>query len=176
MTEYPQETDFLKALEALHQAKVEFILIGGLAATVWGSSRFTRDIDIVYRRSPENIRRLVEALNPFRPYLRGAPPGLPFRWDAETVKRGLNFTLITTIGPVDLLGEVAGGGTYEQLLPHTVETQLFGIPCRCVNLTKLIELKRAAGRPRDLEAIAELEVLRELSDSPELSKDSGAEV
>jgi hypothetical protein len=128
MTEYPQETDFLKALEALHQAKVEFILIGGLAATVWGSSRFTRDIDIVYRRSPENIRRLVEALNPFKPYLRGAPPGLPFRWDAETVKRGLNFTLITTIGPVDLLGEVAGGGTYEQLLPHTVETQLFGIP------------------------------------------------
>lgn len=165
--EYPQETDFLNALRALHEAQVEFILIGGLAATLLGSSRFTRDLDIVYNRSPENIARLVEALKPFEPYLRGAPPGLPFRWDAETVKRGLNFTLITTIGPIDLLGEVAGGGTYKDLLPHTIETELFGIPCRCVNLTKLIELKRAAGRPRDLEAIAELEVLRELYEEQE---------
>jgi len=165
--EYPQETDFLNALRALHEAQVEFILIGGLAATLLGSSRFTRDLDIVYNRSPENIARLVEALKPFEPYLRGAPPGLPFRWDAETVKRGLNFTLITTIGPIDLLGEVAGGGTYKDLLPHTIETELFGIPCRCVNLTKLIELKRAAGRPKDLEAIAELEVLRELYEEQE---------
>ena len=65
------------------------------------------------------------------------------------------------------MGEVAGGGTYKDLLPHTIETELFGIPCRCVNLTKLIELKRAAGRPKDLEAIAELEVLRGLYEERE---------
>jgi predicted nucleotidyltransferase len=58
------------------------------------------------------------------------------------------------------LGEIAGGGTYEQLLPRTVELQVFGRTCRVVTLDALIALKRAAGRPKDLEAIAELEALR----------------
>jgi predicted nucleotidyltransferase len=164
MTNFDRMTNFEKILQRLHETGVEYILIGGVAARALGSSRLTDDIDIVYRRTPDNLRRLVEALEPYHPYLRGAPPGLPFQWDVETLKRGLNFTLITRLGSIDLLGEVAGGGTYEQLLPHTIVLEISGIPCRCVNLTKLIELKRAAGRPRDLEAIAELEVLRELSE------------
>ncbi len=155
-------TDFEKILRLLHEKEVEFILIGGVAARALGSSRLTDDIDIVYRRTLDNLQRLVEALAPYQPYPRGAPAGLPFQWDVETLKRGLNFTLSTRLGGIDLLGEVAGGGTYEQLLPFTILIDLNGTPCRCVNLTKLIELKRAAGRPRDLEVIAELEVLREL--------------
>jgi hypothetical protein len=95
------------------------------------------------------------------PYLRGAPAGLPFRLDQATIRRGLNFTLSTSLGALDLFGEIAGGGTYDTLLPHTVTIELFGHSCRCLNLDRLIEAKRAAGRPRDLEAIAELEALRE---------------
>jgi predicted nucleotidyltransferase len=94
-------------------------------------------------------------------YLRGAPAGLPFRWDTDTLVRGLNFTLTTSAGDIDLLGEVTGGGPYENLLPHTIEVAAFGITCHCVTLPKLIALKRAAGRPRDFDAIAELEVLLE---------------
>jgi len=69
--------------------------------------------------------------------------------------------LTTSVGDIDLLGEITGGGAYENLLPHTIEVEAFGITCRCVTLPKLIALKRAAGRPRDFDAIAELEVLLE---------------
>jgi len=140
---------------------VEFIVIGGAAATIHGSARVTRDVDIVYRRTAENLRRMVDALSPYSPYLRGAPAGLPFRWDEDTLRRGLNFTLTTSIGDLDLLGEVTGGGNFEALLAHSSPVQAFGIECLCLNLDKLIQVKRAAGRPKDLEAIAELEALRE---------------
>ena len=121
----------------------------------------TFDVDVVYARTSDNIDRLVAALTPIAPYLRGAPPGLPFSFDAKTIKSGLNFTLITSLGDIDLLGEIAGGGAYEQLVSATVEVELFGFRCRCVTLDTLIHLKRAAGRPKDLEVLAELEAINE---------------
>jgi hypothetical protein len=154
-------TDFAGVILALAQAEVDFIIVGGVAATAHGSARATYDIDVVYARSPDNIARLAKALAPLTPYLRGAPLGLPFRWDAETISHGLNFTLTTALGNVDLLGEIAGGGGYEQLRPHTIKISLFGAERLCLNLDMLIHVKRAAGRPKDLEVIAELEALRE---------------
>jgi hypothetical protein len=154
-------TDFQRLIGALADAEVAFIIVGGLAATAHGSARLTQDVDVVYSRSPENLNRLVAALSPLNPYLRGAPPGLPFDWSASALKRGLNFTLTTTVGDIDLLGEITGGGVYEQLLPHTVAMELFGHPCRCLDLLWLIRVKRATGRPRDLEVVAELEALLE---------------
>ena len=158
-------TDFAGLLTALVSAKVEFILVGGVAATAHGSPRLTSDLDIVYARTAGNIRKLVEGLSGLNPYPRGAPPGLPFQWDSETVSRGLNFTLITKLGGIDLLGQIASGspsgGTYLDLLPYTVELPIFGFPHRCLDLDKLIEVKRAAGRPKDFEALAELEAIRE---------------
>jgi predicted nucleotidyltransferase len=153
--------NFREILPLLLNHGVRFILIGGGAATFHGSPRLTHDVDVVYARDPENVKRLVAALSPFQPYLRGAPPGLPFLWDERTILSGLNFTLTTTLGDLDLLGEVAGGGTYEQLSPFTEEIAAFGITFRVVTLERLIQLKRAAGRPKDLEAIAELQALLE---------------
>ncbi len=92
------------------------------------------------------------------------PAGLPFRWDSSTIRMGLNFTLTTTRGAIDVLGEVVGGGTYEALLANTEEGEVFGLRVRVVNLRTLIGLKRAAGRPKDLEAIGELEALLEERD------------
>jgi hypothetical protein len=152
-------TDFARLLKVLTNAKVEFIIIGGFAATAHGSAHVTADLDIVYRRTEENITRLVAVMEPLQPYLRGAPPGLPFHFDVDTVKRGLNFTLRTLAGDLDALGEVTGGGTYDDLLPHSEIRQLFDLQCRFVDLETLIRLKRAAGRPKDLERIAELEIL-----------------
>jgi predicted nucleotidyltransferase len=154
-------TDFRRLLEVLHGGGVEFIVVGGLAAAAHGSARLTQDVDVVYARDAGNLARLATALEPWEPYLRGAPPGLPFRWDEATLEAGLNFTLTTRLGALDLLGEIAGGGGYDDLRAHTVELELFGVPCRCLDLETLIRVKRAAGRPRDLEAIAELEVLRD---------------
>jgi predicted nucleotidyltransferase len=154
-------TDFERLLRALSESGVRFILIGGVAATVHGSSRLTQDLDVVYSRDLDDAERLANALAPYHPYLRGAPPGLPFRWDAATIQRGLNFTLTTDLGEIDLLGEISGGGTYESLLPDSGALLVFGIECRCLGLRRLIEVKRAAGRPKDFEAIAELEAILE---------------
>ncbi|HJP90790.1 MAG TPA: hypothetical protein VJ875_02475 [Pyrinomonadaceae bacterium] len=150
-------TDFNALLRLLTEHGVEFIIVGGAAATAHGSARLTYDLDIVYGRSSDNLARIVNALAPIEPYLRGAPPGLPFDWSTETLKRGLNFTLITTLGPLDLLGEIVGGGGYERLCSETIEVEIGGVKCLCVNLERLIKVKRAAGRPKDFEVIAELE-------------------
>lgn len=152
---------FSQLIGVLADGQVEFILVGGLAATAHGSARFTQDVDIVYRRTPQNIARLAAALAPLSPYLRGAPPGLPFRWDEGTIRRGLNFTLTTTEGDLDLLGEITGGGGYDQLLPHSLQIDLRGRKLWCLGLDRLIKVKRAAGRPKDLDAVAELEAIRE---------------
>jgi predicted nucleotidyltransferase len=153
-------SDFHALLSRLVMQKVEFILVGGVAAVVHGSARLTEDIDIAYRRSPENLSRLVRALSGTAPYLRGAPPGLPFQWDERTLAAGLNFTLTTSVGAIDLFGEIIGGGGYEQLLPFTARIHVYGLEICCLNLEKLIEVKKATGRPKDFEVISELEALR----------------
>jgi hypothetical protein len=160
-------TDFRGLLSALTAAGVEFLIVGGAAATAHGSSRLTQDLDIVYRRTSGNIQRLAAALQALKPYLRGAPPGLPFQWDEQTISRGLNFTLSTAAGDLDLLGEITGGGNYDQLLPHSIVLEPFGTACRCLSLSRLIEVKRALGRPKDLDAIAELEAIKEEQEGSE---------
>jgi len=155
------ETSFESLLSVLVDANVSFVLIGGIAAMAHGSARATLDIDVVYDRADDNLDRLVAALEDHNPYLRGAPPDLPFVLDKMTLESGLNFTLTTSLGDIDLLGEVIGGGSYGDLIDHTQMVRIFGRECLCVSLAKLIQLKRAAGRPKDFEAIAELEILLE---------------
>lgn len=153
--------DMRRLFATLQDAGVDFVLIGGVAARAHGSARVTQDVDICYGRSAANMERLVKALRPLKPYLRGAPPGLPFDWSVETLRAGLNFTLTTTSGDLDLFGEVLGGGRYEDLAAHTIIAQLYGRDTRILDIPWLIRTKRAAGRPRDLEAIAELLAIEE---------------
>jgi hypothetical protein len=154
-------TDFPALISLLANSRVEFIIVGGAAATAHGSARLTKDLDIVYRRAKDNVGRLVAALAPYNPYLRDAPPGLPFKWEEQTIWNGLNFTMTTSLGALDLWGEIAGGGGYEKLLPYSLPLQLYDVECLCLGLERLIYVKRAAGRPKDLEAIAELEAILE---------------
>ena len=155
-------------LNRLLDHHVDFVIIGGVAALVHGSAYVTRDLDVCYSRSGESLERLVAALAPLHPRLRGAPSDLPFKWDPRTLQAGLNFTLDTDMGPIDLLGEVAGIGQYADALGASELMTLFGRPCSVLTLEALIRSKRAAGRPRDLEAVKELETLREQG-----GKDSG---
>jgi hypothetical protein len=152
-------TQFPRLLQVLAEASVELIVVGGVAATAHGAARTTLDLDVVYRRSPENLAHLVTALGPYSPYPRGAPRGLPFQWDIRTLENGLNFTLTTSLGEIDLLGEITAGGAYDDLLSHSTLVELFGAKHRIIDLGELIRVKRAVGRPKDFEAIAELELL-----------------
>ena len=77
-------TDFPGLIRVLAAARVEFIVIGGVAANIHGSAHLTFDLDVLYRRTPENLTRVAAALTPLTPYLRGAPPGLPFQLDTAT--------------------------------------------------------------------------------------------
>jgi predicted nucleotidyltransferase len=152
---------FKSLLEVLVRADVQFILIGGVAANLHGSARATFDLDLLYARSSRNFAALVTALSPLNPYLRGAPPGLPFRFDETTLANGLNFTLTTQLGDLDLLAEVPGGGTYESLLCGSTWIDLGDLKIRCATLEQLIFLKNAAGRPKDFESVAELKAIQE---------------
>lgn len=156
--------DIPSLVRELSTHKVEFIIVGGVAAALHGAARATYDLDIVYARAESNIARLVSALEPLHPYLRGAPSGLPFRFEADTIRRGLNFTLTTDLGDLDLLGEIVGGGLFENLVQDTDVIALERHQVRILTLERLIATKRAAGRPRDHDALAELEVLLEERD------------
>jgi predicted nucleotidyltransferase len=152
-------------LQQLAAHQVEFVVIGGLAMRIHGSAHITDDLDICYRRTPGNLQAVAAAFAPLHPYLRGAPAGLPFRFDARTIQAGLNFTLTTDHGAVDLLGEVSGVGDYDQALSRSVEADMFGLKVRVLSLDGLIAAKKAAGRNKDQLHLLELEALKKLRDA-----------
>ena len=152
-------SDVEKLLKALYDQEVEFVIIGGAAAVLHGSAYVTGDLDVCYSRKRENLKKLAIALAPVNPSLRGAPKDLPFRLDEGTLQSGLNFTLTTDLGDVDILGEVTGLGSYENLLPFSEEMEVFGIRCKVLTLEGLIKTKRAVGRKKDLMLLPELEAL-----------------
>jgi predicted nucleotidyltransferase len=158
-------TNVEKLLKALYDQEVEFLVIGGAAAVIHGSAYVTNDLDICYSRETENLKRLAMALAPLNPSLRGAPKDLPFKLDPHSLKSGLNFTLVTDLGDLDLLGEVAGLGGYSDVLAFSEELELFGIPCKVLTLDGLIKSKQAVGRAKDLQILPELEALLEIRNS-----------
>lgn len=155
--------DLRSAIEAFARHEVEFIIVGGVAMNLHGSAHVTFDLGICYARRRPNLSRIVAALAPHHPRLRGFPKDLPFVWDEQTLQSGTNFTLTTNLGDIDLLGEAAGVGGYADALAMSVVMPLYGIECRVLTIDSLINAKRAAGRPKDLLALPELEALREVS-------------
>lgn len=118
---------FRELLETLSRADVRFVVIGGVALVLRGSVRLTVDLDISYARDAANLDRLAAALAPHHPRLRGAPPELPFIWDAQTLRSGLNFTLKTDLGDLDVLGEVTGIGGYDEVARLSTEQDVGGL-------------------------------------------------
>lgn len=154
--------DFAAILRVLETAGVRFVLVGGLAMVAHGSDHVTQDIDVGYSRDIANMNVLASALAPYHPQLRGAPAGLPFILDLRTLKSVLNLTLLTDLGPVDLLGEAAGVSSFEKLWERSVVLEVEGVRIRVASLDDLIAMKRAAGRPKDQQHLRELEALRAL--------------
>ena len=120
---------------ALAEAKVEFIVVGGISAVMNGAPIVTRDIDICYRRVDENLVRLADALKPFQPRLRDLPEGVPNIFDLHSLRLGTNFTLTADGQALDLLGLMSGIGGYDDIIGRTIahyeslsETELDEVP------------------------------------------------
>lgn len=156
-------TDVQRLLDALVAAGVEFAVIGGVALVLRGSSRVTFDLDLCYSRDRENLRRLAVALAPYRPRLRGAPPELPFVWDDRTIASGLNFTLTTDLGDIDILGEVSGVGGFASVSTASSPLTVGGTRILVMDLEGLERAKRASGRAKDFLDLAEIAEIRRRS-------------
>ncbi len=167
--------DIERELRLLAEHKIDFVIIGGIAARAHGSFHETSDLEVCYARDRENLNRLAASLRLVHATLRGAPKDIPFRLDAETLNRGLNFTFETDIGPLDLLGEVRGIGGYVECLENCVSIEMFGNVFKVVALEKLIIAKRTAGRPKDLMILPELEAILEFKNIQESSAGKGTD-
>lgn len=158
----PAAFEFRKLLSILVVHEVDFIVVGGIAAILHGSPLMTRDLDLVYSTSPENITRLLTLLAPLDTLYRD-PAGrriTPTREKLETLRFNL---LQTRLGHLDLLQEVAGR-RYSDLLESTVRFEIDDFEIRALDLAMLIETKEAANRPKDHNALLYLRRLVALED------------
>lgn len=158
-------TDNLKLLQKLLEAKVEFIVIGGVAAAFHGSSVTTYDLDLCVPFTEHNLEPLLACLVGLNARFRAHPDKPPLQRDPGTYLAFRHLLLETDLGAVDLLRQVTGLGDYEQLLPGTQVIDLQGHSCRIIDLESLITAKRAVGRDKDLRILPELEMLRKLETS-----------
>jgi hypothetical protein len=146
---------------------VDFVMIGGLAAIAVGSSYSTFDLDVAYARDRPNLERLAEALRELGATLRGAPPGVPFQLDADTLEAGLNFTFETMGGNLDVFGEPAGAPSYEELKRRATVESIEGVEIRVAAIDHLIAMKEAAGREKDRLLASELRTLSDALRRPD---------
>jgi hypothetical protein len=137
------------AIEALADAGVDFVLIGGLAGIAHGSAYPTYDLDIMYSRDRDNLGRLAELLKDLGATLRGAPPDLPFLLDADTLEEGGNFTFETRYGALDILAYPEGAPRYEDVRQAADEIDFGGRRILVASLDHLIAMKDAADRVKD---------------------------
>lgn len=150
----------------LVEAKVDFVLCGGLAAFLQGSSILTRDVDIVCEMGRENVGRLFEAVRDLHPYHRMTPGRIPFVLEQAAGQPLQNIYLSTDWGQLDCLGHVKGIGGYSECLKLSEPIEMAGFTIMTLTLEGILIAKRAMGRPRDLQAVFELEAIRERKTNP----------
>jgi len=147
---------FADILRLLATHDVEFIVVGMAAAILAGAPLTTLDVDIVHRRSAENVARLLRVLEQLQAVYRGDPrklePTVP-----NLMSPGHQL-LETSYGDFDCLGTIDDGKAYDDLLPSSREISLSGgLMIRVLDLPELIDIKRRAARPTDLAALPVLE-------------------
>lgn len=154
---------FLKLVERLTKGSVKFVLIGGFAGVVPGCTYVTQDIDICCDFSADNLLVLQKALKGLHPVHRMTPQRLKLKLTTESCARFKNLYLDTDIGQVDCIGFVQGLGNYEDIEPMSEIRDIGGgLRIRVLTVDSLIEARKAMNRPRDREAVLQLEAIKKM--------------
>lgn len=152
-----------KLIGTLAAAKVDFVVVGGISAVLQGAPIVTQDLDVCYRRLPDNLTRLANALQPLNPRLRNLPAGVPNFFDRHALELGANFALEFEPGEeFDLLAIMSAIGGYDDIVANADDMDVAGHTVKVLGLADLIRTKKAAGRPKDLAVIPTLEATLEM--------------
>lgn len=148
-----------EALATLVAHGVDFVVVGGLAAVLHGSTRITQDVDVCYDSEPANLEVLGQALQDLDARLLGIEADLPFVPDADTLRRTEMLTLATSAGKLDLLRTPDTAPPYPELRRRAETVSVGAFAVRIASTADLIAMKAAAGRPKNLGDIEELEAI-----------------
>ncbi len=139
---------------------IPFVVVGGYAATMHGSSLVTQDLDVCAVLSKENVEKLRDLLAPYHPVHRITPQKLSFIEFPGDISAIKNLYVRTDLGQVDFLGSLSGVGDFERVSQHAVEVMIFGRKCKIIGVDDLIESKKFMNRPHDIETIKQLEWIK----------------
>jgi predicted nucleotidyltransferase len=144
----PKRVDPVALLDALNEAGVEYIVVGGAAAVMQGAPVTTQDVDIVPRVSGDNLSRLTRVLQRLHATVR-EPGARQLPATEDLLMAGGQVRLLSDLGPIDVLGRLHDGSTYEQLLAHSEVIGDDVRRVRVVDLPTLIQIKESTGRRSD---------------------------
>ncbi len=147
---------FRRILEVLERHGVDYVVVGGVAAVLQGAPVTTFDIDALVKVSPENSERLRKALDALDARYREHASLQPTTADLEA---GGHLLLMTSAGPLDVLGFIGGGKRFEDVAESAEAMSIGDIAVRVLSLEALIEEKRALGRDKDRATLKVLEAL-----------------
>jgi hypothetical protein len=153
--------DINRLYQRLCDAEIDFVIVGGFAAVLHGSSLVTRDLDVCALLTQENVGKLREVLRDLHPVHRLSSQKLSFLDNPDPEVRLNNLYLGTDLGSVDLLSNILGVGDFESVRANAVEVELFGRRCRVISLDDLIRAKEALKRDKDHQAVIQLRAIRE---------------
>lgn len=151
----------LQLLRRLQEEQVDFVLIGGLAAALHGSSIITQDLDICLRFTKENTVKLVNVLKDMEPKYRMTPQRKAMPLDPVELERFKNLYLATTAGQLDIRSEVDGLGNFEDVKKQSIELQVNNLPLKMLTIDAIIQSKSVLKRDKDRRSIAELMRLKQ---------------
>jgi hypothetical protein len=170
MAEEVEKSALEKVVDILAAHGVEFIVVGGQAELLLGSPRITYDIDLCYRRTKENLKRLAAALREIKPTLRNAPADLPFTLDEHSLAPGNNFTFDTSFGPLNLLGYLEPVGNFDAIAGRAFGALLGNCEVKVIHIDDLIATKQYLRRPKDQQSLLQLLAIKKIqSENPGLS-------
>jgi hypothetical protein len=156
----------LSLLQSLNERQVDFVLVGGMAATAHGSTLVTQDLDVCVRFDLATLTKILEVLRGKHPRQRMHRDRPELSNNPKDYEGWHNLYVVTDDAQVDFLSEVTGVGQFEDVKRESVVLDLGGFNCSVLGIDALIRAKRKLGRPKDLRTVSELEAIARRTERP----------